>query len=472
MNPLLKSTDRSLARLASNVGFRLLHVAFGFLWAFMVVATILIVLRTVVVIILALVQRRGTRLANLPPTTGDPAVNITKAVPLSVIIAAYNEEKVIAATLRSVLDTDYAGEVEVLVINDGSKDRTGETVSAVASTNPTVRLVEQANAGKSEALRRGVDLARHNLLVFLDADTLFQRDTLRHLVAPFAESRVGRGGPDTRGVGNARSFIARCQALEYICGFNLDRRAYDAWGLHHGRAGGRSARWTARRCARWAGSTRTRWPRDTDLTLSLHRHGYHVRYQSGAVAWTEAPETIRTLAKQRFRWCFGTMQCLWKHRDMLFNPRFRALGFFSLPSIWFFQILLVALTPLVDLLLLASILLGDGRGGPALLPDFPGARPTPGLAGLRDGEGTAAAQLDHDPDAVGLPAAVELGRLEVHRQCRAGCPRGMGQVGTDRGGDRALSARHEHETGRHRHDDTFMGSLYPAGWAGNRRGLL
>ena len=88
---------------------------------------------------------------------------------------------------------------------------------------------------------------------------------------------------------------------------------------------------------------------------------------SDAVAWTEAPETIRALAKQRFRWCFGTMQCLWKHRDMLFNPRFRALGFFSLPSIWFFQIILVALTPLVDLLLLASILLGDGR---AVLPYF------------------------------------------------------------------------------------------------------
>ena len=106
---------------------------------------------------------------------------------------------------------------------------------------------------------------------------------------------------------------------------------------------------------------------DTDLTLSLHRQGYHVRYTAGAVAWTEAPETIRALAKQRFRWCFGTMQCLWKHRDMLFNPKFRALGFFSLPSVWFFQIILVALTPMVDLLLLASVLLGDGG---AVLPYF------------------------------------------------------------------------------------------------------
>ena len=106
---------------------------------------------------------------------------------------------------------------------------------------------------------------------------------------------------------------------------------------------------------------------DTDLTLGLHRRGWRIAYAGNAIAYTEAPETVRALARQRFRWCFGTMQCLWKHRDMLFNPRFRGLGFFSLPSIWFFQIILVALTPLVDLLLLASILLGDGK---AVLPYF------------------------------------------------------------------------------------------------------
>lgn len=364
VNPLLKAGDRSLARIASNIGFRVLHVAFGFLWAFMVVATALIVLRTIIVVVLALVQRRKT------PATGKATIAANAVAPenapaMSVIIAAYNEEKVIAATLRSVVDTDYAGEVEVLVINDGSKDRTGAVVAEVAAANASVRLVEQANAGKSEALRRGVDLARHNLLVFLDADTLFQRDTLRHLVVPFSNPKVGAVSGHAR-VGNARSFIARCQALEYICGFNLDRRAYDAWDCITVAPGAVSA--VDREALRAVGGFQPdTLAEDTDLTLSLHRLGYRVRYVSGAVAWTEAPETIRALAKQRFRWCFGTMQCLWKHRDMLFNPRFRALGFFSLPSIWFFQIILVALTPMVDLLLLASILLGDGR---AVLPYF------------------------------------------------------------------------------------------------------
>ncbi len=362
LNPPLKAKDRSLAQIASSVGFRSLHAAFGFLWAFMIVATALIVLRTLFVIFLALRQRRRTRLADAARAAAARAAGWTPP-PVSVIIAAYNEEKVIAATLRSVLDTDYPGAVEVLVINDGSKDATGEVVRAAAGADGRLRLIEQTNAGKSEALRRGVELAEHDLLVFLDADTLFQRDTLRYLALPFADARVGAVSGHAR-VGNLRTFIARCQALEYICGFNLDRRAYDAWNCITVAPGAVSA--VSREALRAVGGFRPdTLAEDTDLTLSLHRRGYLVRYEAGAVAWTEAPETIRTLAKQRFRWCFGTMQCLWKHRDMLFNPKFRALGFFSLPSIWFFQIILVALTPLVDLLLLGSILLGSGR---AVLP--------------------------------------------------------------------------------------------------------
>jgi cellulose synthase/poly-beta-1,6-N-acetylglucosamine synthase-like glycosyltransferase len=97
---------------------------------------------------------------------------------------------------------------------------------------------------------------------------------------------------------------------------------------------------------------------DTDLTLNLHKKGYRIEYAPDAVAWTEAPETIRTLAKQRFRWAFGTLQCLWKHRDLVFNPQYKALGWFSLPGIWFFQIILVAIAPLVDFLLIFSLLVG------------------------------------------------------------------------------------------------------------------
>jgi len=97
---------------------------------------------------------------------------------------------------------------------------------------------------------------------------------------------------------------------------------------------------------------------DTDLTLGLHKKGYRIDYAPYAVGWTEAPESYSTLAKQRFRWAFGTLQCLWKHRDLVFNPQYKALGWFSLPSIWFFQIILIAFTPIVDFLLLFSLIEG------------------------------------------------------------------------------------------------------------------
>ena len=99
---------------------------------------------------------------------------------------------------------------------------------------------------------------------------------------------------------------------------------------------------------------------DTDLTLELHKHNYKIRFAPKAYAWTEAPETIRTLIKQRTRWAFGTLQCLWKHRDLLFSPDYPALGFFSLPSIWFCHILIVAVMPIVDLLLILSLIQGHG----------------------------------------------------------------------------------------------------------------
>lgn len=355
VNPPLTADDQNLARWASNFVFRAAHLLIGFLWAFMIVATALIVLRTLVVIWLAVRQRR--QVEEIRAGQGPDA--LPPAFPLSVIIAAYNEGRVIVNTLRSVLETDYAGEVEVIVVDDGSKDDTVAVVTAFAQDEPRVRLVRQPNGGKSAALSHGVTHAGHEVLVFLDADTHFTPSTLRELVVPFADRRVGAVSGHAR-VGNLRTFIARCQALEYICGFNLDRRAYDRWNCITVAPGAISA--LRRTALEQAGGFNTdTLAEDTDLTLTLHRRRWRVTYAADAIAYTEAPETVGTLAKQRFRWCYGTMQCLWKHRDMLFNPRYRALGWFSLPGVWFFQIGLVALTPLVDIILLGALFAGNAK---------------------------------------------------------------------------------------------------------------
>jgi peptidoglycan-N-acetylglucosamine deacetylase len=343
--PPLQGSNQSLTRLVSSTGFRLYHAIEEFLWAFMIVATALVVIRTLVVIWLAYRFRRG------------PKADF--AEPISVLMAAYNEGKVIAGTLRALLATDYKGGIEVVVVDDGSRDETASEVERVAQVDPRVRLLQQDNHGKARALQRGLTAVRHGIVVFIDADTQCQRDTLPRLLEPFADQCIGAVSGHAK-VGNLRTFVARCQALEYTCGFNLDRRAYNRWNCITVVPGAISA---IRKDAidEAGGLSLQTLAEDTDLTLCLHKHRQRIVYVPGAIAWTEAPESVRTLARQRFRWAYGTLQCLWKHRDMVFNWNYRALGWFSLPSVWFFQIILVAVTPMVDLFLLASLPFGAWR---------------------------------------------------------------------------------------------------------------
>jgi cellulose synthase/poly-beta-1,6-N-acetylglucosamine synthase-like glycosyltransferase/peptidoglycan/xylan/chitin deacetylase (PgdA/CDA1 family)/spore germination protein YaaH len=340
--PPVQGNGQSLSRIVSSTGFRVYHSIEEFLWAFMIVATALVVVRTVIVIWLAARFRRT------------PRTNF--AEPISVVIAAYNEEKLIAETLRTLLATDYTGEIELVVVDDGSTDQTAAEIERVTQNESRIRLFRQENRGKARALQRGLAAAHNEIVVFLDADTQCQRDTLPRLLEPFADERVGAVSGHAK-VGNLRTFIARCQALEYTCGFNLDRRAYNRWQCITVVPGAISA---IRKDAinEAGGLSLETLAEDTDLTLSLHRHRQRMVYVPEAVAWTEAPETVATLARQRSRWAYGTLQCLWKHRDMVFNWNYRALGWFSLPSIWFFQIILVAVTPMVDLFLLVSLPFG------------------------------------------------------------------------------------------------------------------
>jgi len=349
MMPPLQPTNTSFTRFVSSIGFGIFHGIEEFLWAFMIVATALVVARTLVVIWLASRFRE------------QPKPNLSE--PVSVVMAAYNEGKVIAGTLRSLLDTAYKGEIEVIVVDDGSRDDTSAEVQKITDVDPRVRLIQQENRGKARALQRALAAVRHGIVVFIDADTHFQRDTLSALIEPFADNRIGAVSGHAK-VGNLRTFIARCQALEYTCGFNLDRRAYTGWNCITVVPGAISA---IRKSAidQAGGLSLETLAEDTDLTLMLHKDRQRIVYVPQAVGWTEAPETVRTLARQRFRWAYGTLQCLWKHRDMVFNWNYRALGWFSLPSVWFFQIILVAITPMVDLFLLASLPFGAWR---AVLP--------------------------------------------------------------------------------------------------------
>jgi cellulose synthase/poly-beta-1,6-N-acetylglucosamine synthase-like glycosyltransferase len=208
-------------------------------------------------------------------------------------------------------------------------------------------------------LNHAIRESRNEILVALDADTIFRRGTIEKLVRHFADSNVGAVSGNAR-VGNRRGLLTRFQSIEYICGFNLDRRALDLLNAITVVPGAVGA-WRKDLILACGGFGHDTLAEDTDITLAIRRLGYEIRYDENAVAYTEAPETTKALAKQRFRWAFGTLQAAWKHRDATFNPQYGWLGFVALPSIWIFQVLLAVLSPFAEVAMLVALFAGNWR---------------------------------------------------------------------------------------------------------------
>jgi cellulose synthase/poly-beta-1,6-N-acetylglucosamine synthase-like glycosyltransferase len=264
--------------------------------------------------------------------------------PVSVIVPAYNEAANIAATVRSLVASDYPW-VEVVVVDDGSTDGTAAIVERLRLRG--VRVIRQPNAGKPAALNRGIAHARADLLVLVDGDTVFEPNAVGQLVQPFADPRVGAVSGNTK-VANRRRLLGRWQHLEYVVGFNLDRRMFDVAECMPTVPGaiGAFRRDTLRDVG---GVSRATLAEDTDLTMAVIRAGWRVVYTDRAVAWTEAPATLRQLWRQRYRWCYGTMQAMWKHRRALVERGSAGrLGRRGLVYLLLFQVLLPLTAPAVD----------------------------------------------------------------------------------------------------------------------------
>jgi peptidoglycan-N-acetylglucosamine deacetylase len=309
-----------------------------FYWCFLV-AIALGVARLIVLGLLAVWNEREVR--RRTPPAPDP-----KALPVTVLIPAYNEEVVIVSTVERILSSDYPG-LEVMVIDDGSRDDTAAVLHARFDGDPRVTILDTQNGGKAAALNLGLARAAGEIIVALDADTLFARDTITRLARWFGDETIGAVAGNAK-VGNRINTITRWQALEYIVAQNLERRALAALGTLTVVPGAVGA-WRRSLLQKLGGFPLDTLAEDQDLTIAVQRAGYRVLFDAEATARTEAPASFRGLARQRFRWAYGTLQCLWKYRDMTFNRRYGALGLVALPQVWLFQILLTTLAPLVDL---------------------------------------------------------------------------------------------------------------------------
>lgn len=333
-----------LVAVRADVGIFL--VIAGLLWLLKWLFFVAITLGIGRAVLIAALAVRSNAKANRPVP---PAIDPDRFV--SVIIPAFNEARVIEASVNRVLASTEV-KLEVVVVDDGSTDGTSEIVANAFSADPRVRLLTLQNGGKAHALNQALKLANGGIIVALDADTQFEPETIARLARWFADERIGAVAGNAK-VGNRINLATRWQSVEYVTAQNLERRAldrFDAITVVPGAVGA----WRRKALDDVGGYPVDTLAEDQDLTIAIQRKGWLVSYDVDAVAWTEAPETLRALAKQRFRWAFGTLQCLWKHRSILRTGKPAGLALVGIPQAWLFQIIFALISPVIDLALVTS----------------------------------------------------------------------------------------------------------------------
>ncbi len=342
--PPLNSRQRWQARVDSIAFFFYGFFTHFVVWLFFV-GDVLMSGRLIIIGVFAIIDRLRTRKIYATP---DYAPRV------AVLIPAYNEEKVIVRTIRSVMMSNYKN-MRIIVIDDGSKDRTSEVArEAYPADIVSGRLIvlTKENGGKADALNYALQQMEEEIYIGIDADGVIAHDAITNLVPHFANPKIGAVAGNAK-VGNRVNLWTRWQALEYITSQNFERRALDLFDVVMVVPGAIGA-WRTSAVKAGGGYHTNTVAEDADLTMNLLEQGFYVIYEDRALAFTEAPVNADGLMRQRFRWSFGILQAIFKHRGAI--AKHRAMGLFALPNILIFQILLPLLSPLIDLMFVAGII--------------------------------------------------------------------------------------------------------------------
>lgn len=250
---------------------------------------------------------------------------------VSILVPCYNEGAVVQGSIRSLLKLDYP-RYEIIVIDDGSTDDTTAKARIFEGThgNAEVRVLRKKNGGKSRALNAGIAAAAGDFVLCMDGDSTLHPMTLRRAVRHLADPSVGAVAGSVKVV-NRSTLLSGLQALEYIEGLNMVREAQGFFRLVNIIPGPIGLfRVAAVRQA--GGYDHDTFAEDCDLTLKLLVDGWKIFYEPGAIAYTEAPEKLLDLLKQRYRWTRGILQAIRKHRLKLLMPQ---RGFGVCFTLWY-----------------------------------------------------------------------------------------------------------------------------------------
>lgn len=242
---------------------------------------------------------------------------------VSIIVPVFNEGKVVADSIKSLLNLNYPN-YEIIIVNDGSTDDTKQICETFVgnhkgkSSNVRITLINKENAGKASALNTGIAYSKAEFILCMDGDSQLSEDTLRTGVRHFLNERIGAVAGNVK-VLNRKKFLTDLQALEYIEGLNMARSAQSFLRLVNIIPGpiGIFRRKALEEAGFYSSDT---FAEDADVTLKLLSKGWKIYYEPLAISYTEAPATIQQLLKQRYRWTRGIIQSIRKHKRFLLNP--------------------------------------------------------------------------------------------------------------------------------------------------------
>ena len=362
-NLIGKKPDDMMPPVPRGSGYYLLQINYllaeigylsgALLYSLFILFLLLSGIRLLVIGVLAYLQkRRETIMPNTLSMDNYPLV--------SIIVPAYNEEVNAVNSIHNLLKCTYPL-FEIIFIDDGSKDATSEKIAAAFANHPQIKIFTKPNGGKASALNFGVAHSSADYVVCIDADTQLAPDAvsmlMRNFFAPAPGTKTGAVAGTVK-VGNEVNILTRWQSIEYIIGQNFDRKAFaqvNAITVVPGAIGA----FDKQVLLEAGGFTTDTLAEDCDLTIRILKAGYIVANEENAIAYTEAPETVKQFMKQRFRWSFGVMQVFWKHKDLLFNTNHKVLGLIAMPDILLFKYIIPIFTPIADFLMLIGLLTGN-----------------------------------------------------------------------------------------------------------------
>jgi poly-beta-1,6 N-acetyl-D-glucosamine synthase len=273
---------------------------------------------------------------------------------VSVLVPAYNEEKVIARTIEGLIATDYP-DMEIIVIDDGSKDRTLEIATRYKDN---AKVLHKENGGKASALNYGLAYAKGDVIVIVDADTIIGREAIKQLVKGFGMDPHVAAIAGNIKVRNRMNWLTRCQALEYVAGIEIIRRAFDFFGSITIVPGALGAfrRTALEEVGAYHKDTLVE---DFDATIKVLKSGMVIQGSTNSTAYTEAPQALHDFYNQRKRWYRGNTQVLSRHMEAIFNPRYAFLYKLAFPFMFISMIVLPFAGVSVIVTSIIEILTGD-----------------------------------------------------------------------------------------------------------------